>query len=580
MKRYLAFLMFTILLLVGLTIPALADEPIQEIDMLEQEKQLIEAVILDFMDRYTGNMYLYESNELLTNTSAQLTEVERANLSASTGEFALTSQVNAHQNLTQITDSMDYVVDKAAYWKFVRQTQNLNRTDFQTAYTFDTIRISGSYAQVALTEHIAFYYEGATIQSCMTRKHEIFLYHHKTGWLIFDITSDDGFDGTHKFGEFDAEAEMLAFEQGYVASESTTIATGQISSSEGEQTEIQALTASTRTYNRQNAVNYAYTYTKQGVEDAFAYYNDNFNKYRIRAGYSSDADCVNFVSQCIFAGFMGSNDATSIASLSLPQDNYGSCAEAKWYAHGSSWINTHSFYAYVTYIDENSENEESEEKVDLTRMIATVVEIPANTSTITSPSNLTGAAALVDGDTGNFGHAIIITEQQGSNRNQLYYCGHTSDDKYIILGDVWSVCPIRIILPTSMNYGRACLGTTHSYTTVAAANGMDATCNSCGYCRLYVTNTLSPPVPVGTTKTLVGGIAGMSRCYRATMKVVTPNGNVVWLDEVLNSGTYSQTYTFSERGLYTITLYARDLNPDVYPDDSVQRYHTYTIRCY
>ena len=39
---------------------------------------------------------------------------------------------------------------------------------------------------------------------------------------------------------------------------------------------------------------------------------------------------MNFVSQCFYAGFYGSNDETSISNRRFPQDNIGSTADSRW----------------------------------------------------------------------------------------------------------------------------------------------------------------------------------------------------------------------------------------------------------
>ena len=121
-------------------------------------------------------------------------------------------------------------------------------------------------------------------------------------------------------------------------------------------------------------------------------------------------------------------------------------------------------------------------------------------------------------------------------------------------------------------------GGAHTYTTYASSYGQDSTCNTCGYCKLYVKNTLQNCVSQGSSITLSGGTN--QQVYRMAMKVVAPNGDVSWLGEETCTNSYNRTFQFNQKGLYTITLYARDINPDAYPNDSTSVCGTYTIRCY
>ena len=54
---------------------------------------------------------------------------------------------------------------------------------------------------------------------------------------------------------------------------------------------------------------------------------------------------------------------------------------------------------------------------------------------------------------------------------------------------------------------------------------------------------------------------------------------VLHKNEIYNSYNTSNSYKFTQTGLYTITTYARDKNPDIY-GDSVAVSSSYTIRVY
>lgn len=41
---------------------------------------------------------------------------------------------------------------------------------------------------------------------------------------------------------------------------------------------------------------------------------------------------MNFASQCVYAGFYGSDDATSVTAGTFPQDKSGTSSTSRWYA--------------------------------------------------------------------------------------------------------------------------------------------------------------------------------------------------------------------------------------------------------
>ena len=239
---------------------------------------------------------------------------------------------------------------------------------------------------------------------------------------------------------------------------------------------------------------------------------------------------------------------------------------AKVYSPFYAWTHNTYFYNYITNSGDGQ-----------THLNTTVVAYDASTYTLNNPSDMTGAAIQVPGSAGAYQHAIIVTEQQGPARSAIYYCAHTTDAKYVKLGDTWPSSAIRVILPTTMRETTTCTQSNHSYSNVASDVGVDATCNHCGYCRLYIKPNLLNAVKQGKTKTLAA-TTNLS-CYRMAMKVVSPSGSTSWLGNEMNTSSYSKSYTFSEQGLYTITVYARDLNPTVY-SSSISTSVTFVVRCY
>lgn len=89
------------------------------------------------------------------------------------------------------------------------------------------------------------------------------------------------------------------------------------------------------------SVAYASTYSSNANNTSS--YNSNFLNY-----FSSDSDCQNFVSQCIWAGFYGTNTSTAINNKYTPMIT---TSGREWWATSSSattsWVNCEAFANYV-----------------------------------------------------------------------------------------------------------------------------------------------------------------------------------------------------------------------------------------
>lgn len=539
---------------------------------------------LSFVKDYTKVTFLYENIDIKAQTSAVLNQEDRDTICVDKNIFSEFTDTARHLKEELIHDSMDYALDKAEYLKYVRMLQELYRRDFRVEYSVKEVEVEGKYAHVSLSENICFCYLGRNVESFLEQSYDVYLYQFNNAWLVFSVLTDDGMDSQYLLGDdtFDVSKEKASFEAAFRNSNavSPTISESNTNADDAifDNMEYSQKVASSynigvyRSYNRNNAINYAYTYSKMNTNDFPSYYNPNFYRIRTIYGWPNNADCMNFVSQCFYAGFYGSNDTASINSASFPQD-YGGVNDSKfWYAKPSSpnwaWTENNYFHTYVQNASSSSG----------TRMLAVIQPYAGTEMNITYPSNVKGALFQVPGSGGAYSHAIIITEQYGNGRNQLYYTSHTGDAKSVNFGDTWPNASFRVILPTSMVQVVTCTSSAHAYSSIPSGRGTDSTCNNCGFCRLYVRNTLQNAVQHGSTITLNGNTS--YPCYRMAMSVTAPNGTTTWLGEVLNSSSYAKTYTFSQTGLYTVTLHARDLDPNYYPSTSKAVYNTYTIRVY
>ena len=165
----------------------------------------------------------------------------------------------------------------------------------------------------------------------------------RSQWLVADITDGSRFDGLYKNDpSFDAGAALteLALE---LQTENCRLSTPwDPAGASGEQ-------YGWIPYNGANAAAYAYTYSRQNAETAREnYYNPQFKSYAGQGG-----DCMNFVSQCMWAGFGGSQAQDAISASASPMDTEG---DSIWYSRGVnsdeepvlSWVSCQSFRKYLT----------------------------------------------------------------------------------------------------------------------------------------------------------------------------------------------------------------------------------------
>lgn len=574
------FIAFALLLALTVCVSAVDGEVSETVDIMEEEAK---NAAVAFLQDFTGNTYLYQTNDLEARTTAALSTTQRNAISLPAAAFQAITGTREYLNESNLVDNSEFLLEKAVFFKAVRQIQDISHEQFQAEYEIHSVKVNGSFAQVCVTEHKSFYYPGETMQSFLSDVFEVFLFRQGGTWYVFDMICDDGFDSTKRNTGFDAEAEIAGFTAAYEnrGSGVSVSAKEQNSLSENAVLPMATYSGHTRSYNRDNAIYYAYTYSKTNSNDFLNYYNSNFFRIRTEDDFDYNADCMNFVSQCFYAGFYGSNDETSISNRRFPQDNIGSTADSRWYANPLythwSWTAIEDFNSYLSYC--NSASSE-------TGMSALQYTFPAATGsgsqgyTLSTPYSLRGVLAEVDGSGGNYSHAVLITTENGSDRNQLYYTAHTTDAKHILFSSTYPTCPVRIVIPVAVRELTQCSGgNAHTYSSVPSARGQDSTCSHCGYCKLYVKNNLKNCVEQGTTLTLSGSTS--QTVYRLAMEVKAENSSTTtWLGEELCTSSYSRSFTFNQKGLYTITLHARDLDPTYYPNESTSVYCTFTIRVY
>jgi hypothetical protein len=389
------------------------------------EKSSPESAITNLVEKYLEssayNSFMYKSNDLVSNTIDALTTQQKKDVSlGSDVSSQITSILPSDTKASLLQDSsLKPHQNKTEYFKHVRQKQGISRRDFSVDYQFNKVDIQGTFAKANVSELISFYYSDCDEPTYIGTEYEVYLINIDDQWYIYDMSSDDEQDCVFEDKDFDLTEALKEYDS--ITEYSTDGITQEVN---GRICALQSSVTNYRTYNKESAARYAYTYTTSGSANQTSYYNLLFNSY--------NADCQNFASQCVWAGFGGDNTSSSISGTLIPMDNVGT---NRWYANPAAtyWAWTACSY-FRNYISSSSSSSD-------TRMLADIYDIAGNVNSFSGlpiyPAELIGSVMHVYGSNGAYDHAIIITNVTGSTRSDIYFCAHTSHRKNAKLSDFW-----------------------------------------------------------------------------------------------------------------------------------------------
>lgn len=438
-------------------------------------------------------------------------------------------------SLAEMRENIAFIEKKADYCAGMRQLQNIYRGDLQLDYTFQEMDFTGDACRVKVTEAAGFWYLDSGRPSVNEAIYWIDLVKWNGQWLVAAATDGSQFDRTYSKlgGAFDVDAALNALSVS-LQQENCQVMFPQTDGGWG-----------TIPYNGVNAAAYAYTYSRltAGARKP-EYYNPRFVNYAGKGG-----DCMNFASQCMWAGFGGSETASAISGHALPMDASGADQWFGRYAErdkiNTSWISCQAFRQYLTGRSDaagtGGANGSSEPG-----MYATVLDIAAGSPvTGVEPPELVGAAAQVEGGSGAYGHAIVITAADGLRRDQIYFCGHTKNVTHVKLGDCY-LGELKIYIPRYFRVGAS-----------------QANC---------IMPLRLPPVEVGSIG-LLGAQAGGPQA-QMWLAVTSPDGETMQFAPVEDVDRCEAEYIFPQAGLYRVDCYAQSV-----PGGGVSSV-TFYVRCY
>lgn len=355
----------------------------------------------------------------LSDSAKEFIESESADVLESLGRSSVTAA-----NMVEDLQTMENYI---LYRSHIFEDMDIAFTSFDVDYYFDDVAVDGDYAVAKVYESLVYQYTDSPDESSELNYYYVVLKNVNDSWYVADVVSDD--------------VPYLTFlDDGLTAAEAIA---GYDAAIEVENTAVglPIMTAATSNdigYGVNNAVNYAlmYTTTKdnpvedggQGTTSTPTFKNERFQWF--------NADCMNFASQCVWAGFGGSNNYSHVAN------KYGMDASGSytWWCtrndNVSSWSSCSAFYNYIR--NSNGSTEKG--------LQGDIVETPYNSSTIDwnyGYSDLVGSVMQVRGkdNYGNYvscAHAVFVNAANSFDRSDIFICCYNSCKKNVKLGTYWS----------------------------------------------------------------------------------------------------------------------------------------------
>lgn len=532
---------------------ALEAAPTEELDELEK-------LATDYVTAYIENIYLDGGNDLSKATVAELAANAAVESSLS---LPMDQQVLVGRELTTLSklcDNITFLDETAQYYGYLQTAQGSKVENFSLSTTTVERKIDGTYGYVHLYALAEYQYPELDEPSAAGDHYVVEFLKTNAGWTIVNMTVEF----LEAYGvepeTFDLRASIQAADEALRQPVVTV----------PDPVETQAVTSSAYYYNKAAAVAYSMVYTTSrdniGVYDFPEFCNPNFTFYT--NGGDCGVNCQNYVSQCLWAGFGGSNTPSKIENCILPMDTSGSDA-MKWYCDGTdkttSWSAVDSFLNYAI-LSNDAKNE--------TGLRSSINYVSGGSSFTISASSLVGSvlALYMDGDDSP-DHAILVVTADSTERSDVYFNSNSPMRKSKRLGDEFLDTPLKVIVPLSMDV----IGDhTHTYTN--RGNWTGVVCNTCGYNKTRI--RINPPYrgcfPKGTTCDITGSVG--FTCYRIAVGITDPSGNTSW-SQYTNTSSVSRSYTFSQAGLYNIRIAVRNM-PESYGSESDSISLDFTLRTY
>lgn len=534
MKRFMA-LALSLLMVISLGIPsALAVSS-------SKDEALVKSVAESYLSQRMRKVYLYEDYNNQKNVKTLLDVTQRLSDSKTPNEemrgetmslvleekelsaFVIKNELELMDSMGRREITIDDMMndlqcmeDMTEYKSHVYETQGFAYSYFDAQYHFGDVTIDGDYATVVVYEELNYQYDDCDEPSSELGEYNLVLMKVDGDWVVADVASDDvAFMGYYQTG-YDLSAELAAYDramrEAQISSAQTTV-----TPTLEEMPEEHLLTAAANDiyYNKQSAANYALTYTTSADDGnkTPSFKNTRFKWF--------GADCMNFCSQAVWAGFGGSNSWADIPAKNGMDAN----GSATWWctnnaaADNGSWASCSAFRSYLTAVSSDS-----------TGIVCARDSISGGTNVLPfTASELVGAVLHVEGYVDDVAtakaHAVFVTNASGNTRDTVMVCSYNRCRKNVKLSSVCAVGgstkAVEIMIPQYFKGGKP---------------------------SLFVCGSLQNVV---TTQTASRSLAGYSNVSaNLNMTLLKPDGSTAYSWTASNAtavtGTYSNWNTSGE----------------------------------
>lgn len=518
-------------------------------------------VATSYLEDAAYAQYFYEAQDLAEYTIEVIPENEKAVLSQSIVEYPAFREAQAivpyedtsinAGTLQDFEENLELHWDSVAYYGHLNEIEKTTYKYFTPSYDVVDSNIDGDFAIVNVYETIDFQYSDCDEPSMMVTHYYISLVKYDGEWLVMAVESDDLFYQTYRDSDFDLQEAIEGIDAAFEENKLLALSEPTVSDVDAGQLVPVANSSTNREYIPQNAVNYALTYSSSGDDGnkSPSYKNENF--------YWTSSSCQLFVSQCIWAGFGGSNSLDDInnrlvmdtsgayqwwsteSKYNNPAYNDpGSVSDKGW----NSWIKCSQFKVYVDGVKASSTE---------SGIVCDTYSVPYDSDDLVGSSGLTkndliGAALHVNGET-PLGHAVIINNATGTTRQTVYYTCYNYCAKNIRLSTKFPSSEsstdnkIYVMVP---RYLRGANGATSNYLYADLQNAL-------------IKGTS------GVRKTLYG--RSVSAVSSLTMKVYKPNtANAAYTFNASNKKVVSGSVLFNVAGDWKVVVSGTGLDPFTY----------------
>ncbi len=512
----------------------------------QSEQQQIEATVESYLKKCVESIYSYKKqdvskdtmkNVLIAARSESSTKLEQdissfAQFQKKSG-FGLMNALDIKESgVKAVLDNLDLQEDRVVYFGHLHETQKITYSHFNTDYRFHETSIEGNYAVADVSEYLDYQYSFCREPTFEITNYNISLIRVNDSWMIAEVVSDDSFFQSHYNEGFDLQTELRGYDEAFSRVEEPSLVKGSRSTL--------ATTSSDIAYNKQNAANYALTYSTQSDDGSGTptFKNNNFPWF--------GADCMNFASQCMWAGFGGSNSYADVGAK-YGMDSVGSYT---WWATNSngtpSWASCGNFRSYVDGSKSSSEK----------GVICDTGDVAYNSNQLPfSASDLIGAVIHVKGEVNGtpyaLAHAVFVNNATGSTRDTVYFTSYNNCRKNRLLS---------LSFPSSTTDQKNNMFVMVPRTFRSGSTGT----------RLWA--DLHNTVPMNSQEFLTG--CCNVQCNTLTMDIYDPNNAAKGHYSRTNASSMIQSYSgFNMAGLWRIVLTGID-------STNTTTTFTYTVRVY